>query len=208
MKLDKKQQILIAATKKMAQKGFHGTTISDIANESKVAEGLIYHYFVNKEDILLSIFLSFWQNFNKKIEEIFYFQEDENPAKKLKIVLKILKNNLAKDQNSLYLVKVLHESLPVYFFKKSDEKNEELIKKRKQITLENRKLLFLLDNIIKQGSKDKKNNPKVIRQGLYGAFQMLLYGLFLKGSGREKNIGYSIKEAEKFINQLIDFFIK
>lgn len=208
---DKQSHILQAAVKLFAEKEFRNTSIAEIAKEANVAEGLIYYYFLNKEDILLSIFLSFWQDFNYRIEEILSsLKTNISSSQKLHLILKVLKRILMKDRFSLYLVKVLTESLPHYYLldKEHSDLEKQLIEKRNQVRLENRKILALLDKTITEGLKDKTNNPKVIRQGLYGAFQMLVYGLFLKGSGREQDIGYNIKDAENFINKLISSFIE
>jgi len=51
----KKRLILKVATEVFAEKGFNETTISQIAQKAKIAEGSIYHYFATKEDLLLSI---------------------------------------------------------------------------------------------------------------------------------------------------------
>lgn len=51
----KKRLILNVATEVFAEKGFAETTISRISREAKIAEGSIYHYFKNKEDLLFSI---------------------------------------------------------------------------------------------------------------------------------------------------------
>jgi TetR/AcrR family fatty acid metabolism transcriptional regulator len=51
----KKRLILKVATEVFAEKGFHETTIAQIAQKAKIAEGSIYHYFQNKEDLLFSI---------------------------------------------------------------------------------------------------------------------------------------------------------
>ncbi len=48
-------QILDAALKVFAKKGFRGATIREIASEAGVAEGTIYNYFQSKEDLLLSL---------------------------------------------------------------------------------------------------------------------------------------------------------
>jgi TetR/AcrR family fatty acid metabolism transcriptional regulator len=52
----KRQKILHAATKVFARNGFFHSRVSEIARESGVADGTIYLYFKNKEDILISIF--------------------------------------------------------------------------------------------------------------------------------------------------------
>ena len=50
---EKYQRILDAACKVFAQMGFHQSTISMIAKEAGVADGTIYLYFKNKNDILV-----------------------------------------------------------------------------------------------------------------------------------------------------------
>jgi TetR/AcrR family fatty acid metabolism transcriptional regulator len=47
--------ILDASVRVFADKGFHSSRISDVAREAGVAEGTIYLYFKNKDDLLLSI---------------------------------------------------------------------------------------------------------------------------------------------------------
>src|SRR5437660_7884477 len=51
----RRSQILDAATKVFAEKGFHPTTIKDIAREASIADGTIYIYFENKTALMLGI---------------------------------------------------------------------------------------------------------------------------------------------------------
>ena len=53
---DKRVRITDAAVLVFAQKGYHAARVSDVAKEAGVADGTIYLYFRNKEDLLLSIF--------------------------------------------------------------------------------------------------------------------------------------------------------
>ncbi len=53
---DKYQRILEAAIKVFAEQGFYKATISAIAREAGVADGTIYLYFKNKDDILVQFF--------------------------------------------------------------------------------------------------------------------------------------------------------
>ena len=53
---DKRSLITEAAVEVFAEKGFHQARVSDIARRAGVADGTIYLYFKNKEDLLLSIF--------------------------------------------------------------------------------------------------------------------------------------------------------
>ncbi len=52
---DRRQQILDAAMRVFAQKGFVRATNKDIAREAEITPGLIYHYFTNKEALLKAI---------------------------------------------------------------------------------------------------------------------------------------------------------
>lgn len=55
--------ILEAAVKTFARFGFHGTRVADIAREAGVADGTVYIYFRNKEDILTSLFQELMDRF-------------------------------------------------------------------------------------------------------------------------------------------------
>ncbi|WP_232463489.1 TetR/AcrR family transcriptional regulator [Tumebacillus avium] len=52
---EKYEAILNAAVKVIGQAGYHNAPISKIAREAGVADGTVYLYFKNKEDILISI---------------------------------------------------------------------------------------------------------------------------------------------------------
>jgi TetR/AcrR family fatty acid metabolism transcriptional regulator len=60
----KYHQILEAAVKVFARQGFHQSTVAQIAKEAGVADGTIYLYFKNKDDILV-------QFFNYKTKQVF-----------------------------------------------------------------------------------------------------------------------------------------
>lgn len=53
---DKRDRIIEAAVQVFAKKGYRSARISDIARGAGVADGTIYLYFRNKEDLLLTIF--------------------------------------------------------------------------------------------------------------------------------------------------------
>ena len=54
--VDKRQRIRRAAIKVFAKNGFYATRVSEIAKAAGVADGTIYLYFKNKDDVLISIF--------------------------------------------------------------------------------------------------------------------------------------------------------
>lgn len=53
---DKREAILKAATTVFADKGFFNSKVADIAKAAGVADGTVYLYFKNKEDVLHSLF--------------------------------------------------------------------------------------------------------------------------------------------------------
>ncbi len=59
----KQKQILDAAITVFASKGYHIATMQDIANEADMAVGTIYNYFKNKDDVIVSLFNSKWEEF-------------------------------------------------------------------------------------------------------------------------------------------------
>jgi TetR/AcrR family fatty acid metabolism transcriptional regulator len=57
---EKRRQILEAAARVFARKGFHTSRVGDIAEEAGVAHGLLYHYFSSKDEVLDTIFRDHW----------------------------------------------------------------------------------------------------------------------------------------------------
>ena len=58
---DKRRVILDAAVRVFARKGYHTCRVGDIAEEAGIAHGLLYHYFVSKEEVLETIFRENWR---------------------------------------------------------------------------------------------------------------------------------------------------
>lgn len=53
---DKRQRILDAALKVFADRGFYNAKVSEVARAAGVADGTIYLYFENKDDLLIQLF--------------------------------------------------------------------------------------------------------------------------------------------------------
>ena len=52
---DRREDILQTSLHLFAEKGFHGTSMRDIARSADITEGLIYHYFESKRDLFRAI---------------------------------------------------------------------------------------------------------------------------------------------------------
>jgi len=74
---DKRRQILDAAVRVFARKGFHASRVGDIAEEAGVAHGLLYHYFESKDAVLQAVFQ---ENWNVLLERIGSVEETDEPA--------------------------------------------------------------------------------------------------------------------------------
>ncbi len=74
-------KIIDAALKLFSEKGFHGTSINDIAKEAGISKGLIYNYFESKYSILEGIFSELLE-IGEEIEHDTFL--DDNPFEQLK----------------------------------------------------------------------------------------------------------------------------
>lgn len=54
---DKREAILQATLKLVSENGFHGTAMSKVAKEAGVSAGIIYHYFENKDALMVELYL-------------------------------------------------------------------------------------------------------------------------------------------------------
>ena len=79
---EKYQRILDAAVAVFAEKGFFNSRISDIADRADVADGTVYLYFKNKEEILMTAintaFDAFMRNARTELEKL------SSPAERLR----------------------------------------------------------------------------------------------------------------------------
>jgi TetR/AcrR family transcriptional regulator, fatty acid metabolism regulator protein len=74
---DKRRQLLDAAVRVFARKGFHASRVGDIAEEAGVAHGLLYHYFKSKDDVLDAVFQENWSILVARIASV---EETEEAA--------------------------------------------------------------------------------------------------------------------------------
>ncbi len=204
MKDLKRSMILEAATKVFAEKGYQYATISDIAKEAGISTGLLYSYFKNKLDLLLSVVFLFWQEINRLNRE--KLAAMRNPFDKLVVVLHNIEDLLINDERALYTIKVLNEALPHIVM----IKEKKLQEKRQAIIDENKKILDTIDEIIAEGQKkgvfDTTLKASVLRQMLCGSIEILIYGLFFQTHCKQE-MGYNLADAHKGAVRMIEKFI-
>ena len=81
---DKRRVILEAAVRVFARQGFHTCRVADIADEARVAYGLVYHYFSSKEEILDTLFVDRWGLMLEAITEA--DRDHASPREKLEAI--------------------------------------------------------------------------------------------------------------------------
>ena len=166
-KIDKHTQIINAALKVFAEKGFYNTRISEIARKANVADGTIYLYFKNKDDVLISLF-------EKKIGDICETMAEElsktdDPVEKLRIFAFQHLNMILKDRNLAEVIQVeLRQSTKFM---------------RQYVNTIFKDYLSLVKTIVSDGQKmgvfRKDVAPGIIKRSFFGALdEMARYWIF------------------------------
>lgn len=82
--VEKRERILRAALQVFSKKGYSKSTISEIAMLASVAEGTVYEYFKNKEDLLFSIPEDRLQDHLDQLQKAFAIHD---PERKLRLFI-------------------------------------------------------------------------------------------------------------------------
>jgi len=122
-----REKILKISLEFFARKGYHATSISQIAKKAKISKGLMYNYFESKEDLLDEIIQ---QGFNSLTELEFKTKRGVNPKKQFEdfvdSVLDNLYSNFAYWQ--LYITLLIHPEIQKKFEKKMKQFRDEFIR--------------------------------------------------------------------------------
>lgn len=164
MKRDKPKykQIVDAAVIVIAENGYHQAQVSKIAKEAGVADGTIYLYFKNKEDILINVFQEKMAIFIHNVEVL--LNKDISTSERL---FRLIDNHF----------RILHEDrhLAIVTQLELRQSNKEL---RSRINGVLREYLMLLDTILKKGIENGELNAdldiRLARQMVFGTMDETL----------------------------------
>lgn len=152
----KYKQIIDAAVTVIAENGYHQSQVSKIAKRAGVADGTIYLYFENKEDILISVFREKMGLFIEKMEKA--IQSKETASEKLFVLIENHFNILSNDR---HLATVTQLELR--------QSNKAL---RKRINEVLKDYLQIIDHIICHGQENQEFasqlNLRLVRQMIFG----------------------------------------
>jgi TetR/AcrR family fatty acid metabolism transcriptional regulator len=179
---EKRDKILLAALKIFSRKGFYKSKVSEIADEAGVADGTIYLYFKNKDDLLICIF-------EEKIAELIArlrekLAEVKTPEEKIWVFvenhLKLLEGN--RDLAEMIQIelrqsnKFMKEYIPVQFLEYLD----------------------ILSGIISEGIAAgvfrEDINPTIARRIIFGALDEISLAWVLSKKGKY-DIGESARQV-------------
>src|SRR5215210_9523270 len=111
MAIDRKEQIYSTARSLFSERGYHATTVRDIARELNMQGGSLYAHIVSKEDVLWEIVSRAAGQFLGAVEPI--MQSDVSPAVKLREMVRahvgVIADNLADATVFLHEWKFLGE---------------------------------------------------------------------------------------------------
>lgn len=66
---DNRERLITAGYEVLAEKGFEGTTVKEIAQYAGVSPGLFHYYFVSKDELLLAVVQEAGERFKKYVLE-------------------------------------------------------------------------------------------------------------------------------------------
>ncbi|MGJ9457228.1 forespore capture DNA-binding protein RefZ [Oceanobacillus sp. CF4.6] len=82
-----KQKVIDAASSLFFQKGFHGTSVRDIAEKASVNVSLISYYFKGKQGLLEYAVTNYYEEYLKTLEEAIEEADSLTPLKKLNVLI-------------------------------------------------------------------------------------------------------------------------
>jgi TetR/AcrR family fatty acid metabolism transcriptional regulator len=142
---DKRRRILDAAVSVFAEKGFFQSKVSEIARMAGVADGTIYLYFKNKDDLLISIFEEKMQEINISFRKA--LEEEKGARSRFR---KLIHMHLAGFQAYPELAAVLQVEL---------RQSSRFMRGYKKVELKN--YLDLIGEVIEQGQKEGVFRPDI-----------------------------------------------
>lgn len=105
--MDTKESLLKAALNVFATNGYHGSSIADIAKEAKVSKALFYHYFDNKNDLLVIFAKQRLEEWTPLIENLEMIQD---PKKRVAFLINFVLGELETRSDWLRFLYMLYLS--------------------------------------------------------------------------------------------------
>jgi TetR/AcrR family transcriptional regulator, fatty acid metabolism regulator protein len=183
---DKRRQLVDAAVRVFARKGFHASRVGDIAEEAGVAHGLLYHYFKSKDQVLEAVFQENWNLLVARVESV--EETDEPAADQLRHIAAIVLRTW------LHLPDVVRVVIQEF------GRSPELAERIGELTLPIDALERVITRGIERGEFRKDIEPTFAATVVYGSIDELLTGWVL---GRLPSGEEDVAKAEQTLVEII-----
>ena len=187
---EKRKRILEAALNVFAERGFYNAKVSEVARAAGVADGTIYLYFQNKDDLLIRLFEDRMEFIITRLNEELA-RSDKAPAEQLRRMI-LMHLNLAIQQPKLaeFITVELRQSAR---FVKEYENPRFL------------EYLRILRDIVERGQREgairSGLDSRLIVRAIFGALDEVLLTLTL--ASRNRSVDVSLAAA-----QIADLFLE
>jgi TetR/AcrR family transcriptional regulator, fatty acid metabolism regulator protein len=180
---ERRRQILDAAVRAFAKKGYHACRVSDIAEEAGVAYGLVYHYFESKDAVLEAVFREMWGAMVGAINAIESL--DDPPRQQLRKSCAIV---LRTWRDYPDVVRVLVREVA--------RSGEQLQREVEEIAQAFQALQRIVERGQERGEFRADLSPRLAAWIIYGALEEILTGWVL---GRLPGSEEDVREAEEVV---------
>jgi len=184
----KYNQIIEAAIKVIAENGFHGSQVSKVAKAAGVADGTIYLYFKNKEDILISVFTEKMGQFVENIKN----ETNKNKNAKEKL-LTLIEMHFRQFTENYHLAVVTQLELR--------QSNYDLRMKINQNIL--KPYVDVIDNIITEGVNEgafkQDVNKRLMRQMIFGTLDDIVTNWVM--NDHKYDLAAQVKEVHELLTK-------
>ncbi|MCM3271954.1 TetR/AcrR family transcriptional regulator [Paenibacillus elgii] len=186
-KMEKYNLILDAALKVIAENGYHNAQVSRIAKEAGVADGTIYLYFKNKEDILISLF-------QKKLGDLvgqFHssINETDSADEALRKICEIHYTMLEQNVDLAFVTQI--------------ELRQSSLELRKEIGLVVKTYIELIEKVLRQGVEEgifRANlDVKLTRLLVFGSMDEVVTSWLI--AGRKYSLAAQVEKTVEFFIQ-------
>lgn len=182
----KNQIIQEAAIDVISRKGYFQTSVQEIAEEAGVSAGTIYNYFEDKQDILLEIFTSEFEDRKR-----FYKELSDGNLSLFEQIRRILNRHFSKMAEHEQLMAVIIQER----FKPGSRLGRKLNERYEEIVLE---IAELVEEAL-EGDQIRECDPSVVASAMFGAVESVVgYGMLQDQETRDEIFDEAPDELAEF----------
>lgn len=108
-----KKEIIGKATEVFRLKGYHNTSMSDLAEAVGLQKGSFYHYFESKEAIMKAVLTELKNYLNERVNPV-VFDESLSPRERLSRLLKSFGKTLLSKESGCIIGNITLETVAIY----------------------------------------------------------------------------------------------